>query len=85
MKEYCEDCLEKYNEDTANLTKNNEPNDKETLIKMLNLAMVKVSETEASKHTSDLNQIEAQTKYEEKLKKLKESEKNLKSYIEKVN
>lgn len=88
MKEYCEDCLEKYTEDaTTNTTKtttNDETNDKETLIKMLNLAMVKVSDSEAAKHSSDLIQIEAQDKYDEKMKKLKDSEKNLKTFIEKV-
>ena len=48
MKEYCEDSLEKYE------TKKETNNDKETLVKMLNLSLLKVAETEEAKQINDL-------------------------------
>lgn len=78
MKEYCEDSLEKYE------TKKETNNDKETLVKMLNLSLLKVAETEEAKQINDLKQIEAQENFEKKLKETEDSEKNLKRNIEKV-
>jgi hypothetical protein len=78
MKEYCEDSLEKYE------TKKETNNDKETLVKMLNLSLLKVAETEEAKQINDLKQIKAQENFEKKLKETEDSEKNLKRNIEKV-
>ena len=51
---------------------------------MLNVAIVKVSESETLKQRRDLEQIESQEKFEKKLKEVEYTEKNLKSSIEKV-
>lgn len=57
--------------------------DKETLTKMLDIAKIKVNETELSKQSSDIEQIQAFKKYEEQRIKCLDMEKNLKKSIEK--
>lgn len=84
MKEYCEDSLEKFESNQVDNTSETTNCDKETLVKMLNLAILKVGETETAKQINDSCQIEAQIEYEQKLKEMENLEKNLKSSIEKV-
>lgn len=84
MKEYCEDSLEKFESNQVDNTSEITNCDKETLVKMLNLAILKVGETETAKQINDSCQIEAQIEYEQKLKEMENLEKNLKSSIEKV-
>ncbi|CAF0724516.1 unnamed protein product [Brachionus calyciflorus] len=62
---------------------NNSHYDKETLNKMLELSKIKVNETELSKQSSDLEQIEAFKVFEEKRIKCEDMEKLLKKWIEK--
>lgn len=85
MQMYAEENLENFalkkNQDhSADKTSNY---DKETLIKMLEIAKIKVNETELSKQSSDIEQIHAFKTYEEQRIKCHEMEKNLKKPIEK--
>lgn len=57
--------------------------DKETLTKMYEIAVVKVNDTELSKQSSDIEQIEAFKVYEETRIRVEEMEKSLKKSIEK--
>lgn len=82
MKEYCEDSLERY-ETSGDLNSFEKIQEKEALLKMLNVAIGKVSESESLKQKRDLEQIESQEKFEKKLKEVEYTEKNLKSSIEK--
>lgn len=76
MQMYAEENLE-------NSTENNNENsvDKMILVKMLKMAKIKVSETEFSKQSCDLQQIEAFKVYDYNLKKVEQTEKKLKSSI----
>ena len=57
--------------------------DQETLLKMLKMAKIKVTETEFSKQSCDIQQIEAYKAYEARLRQLESTEKDLKRSIEK--
>ncbi|RNA37490.1 SH3 domain-binding 5-like [Brachionus plicatilis] len=57
--------------------------DKETLTKMLEIAKIKVNETELSKQSSDIEQIQAFRIYEEQRIKCQDLEKTLRRSIEK--
>ena len=87
---YAEENLENHSEKNNNEhnNKNNNNNkeeemNRETLGKILEIAKIKVNETELSKQSSDIEQIEAFKIYDEKRKKIELMEKELKKPIEK--
>jgi hypothetical protein len=75
---YAEENLENFSSNTKN-----DPKEKETLIKILEIAKMKVNDTELSKQSSDIEQINALQIYEEKKKIVEQFEKDLKKNIEK--
>lgn len=94
MQMYAEENLETYKLETQSMhgmefdqIENNKNEydhiDNPDLLKILDIAKIKVNETELAKQTSDLEQIEAYKFYEEKLIKVEELEKSLKKQIDK--
>ena len=75
---YAEENLENF----SSIAKN-DPNEKETLIKILEIAKNKVNDTELSKESSDIEQINALKIYDEKKNLVQQLEKDLKKNIEK--
>ena len=75
---------EKNNNEHNNKNNNKEEEmNRETLGKILEIAKIKVNETELSKQSSDIEQIEAFKIYDEKRKKIELMEKDLRKPIEK--
>lgn len=88
---YAEENLESSNKGSETLLKSEETTNKETaeegsdenLSKMLQMANIKVNETELSKQSSDIEQIVANRIYDEKRNRVEQMEKNLRKQIEK--
>lgn len=84
---YAEENLESSNKGDETLQKNEETTNKDTadenLSKMLQMANIKVNETELSKQSSDIEQIVAHRLYDEKRNRVEQMEKNLRKQIEK--
>lgn len=84
MQMYAEENLESFDHNSTNPdSPRNLGLDKESLTKMLEIAKIKVNETELSKHSSDIEQIEAGQIYELKKQRVEQMEKELKKFLEK--
>ena len=83
MQMYAEENLENFVFTIKQARSGSNSLDKDSLLKMLDIAKIKVNDTELSKQSSDAEQIEAYRVYDEKRLLVEQSEKELRKFVDK--